>query len=127
MRSISFNGSRSGSFLLIPLALFLAGPLGILTALSANAATKAEIYSHVKAGTVLVVAIDDKTNSVSLGSGFLVNGDGLLITNAHVLEDSSRLLVYVGNQEVYSNPDIVAIDPDRDLAAIHLPLSSAPA
>jgi len=107
--------------------LFVVGTVVICTTLPARAATKAEIYGHVKAGTVLVVAIDDKTNSVSLGSGFLVNGDGLLITNAHVLEDSSRLLVYVGNQEVYSNPAIVAVDPDRDLAAIHLPLSSAPA
>jgi hypothetical protein len=99
----------------------------MVTTLSASAATKADIYGHVKAGTVLVVAIDDKTNAVSLGSGFLVNGDGLLITNAHVLEDSSRLLVYVGNQEVYSNPTIVAVDPDRDLAAIRIPPSSAPA
>jgi len=123
MRSISPHGSRSGSFSLILIAFFL---LGIPT-LSARAATKAEIYGHVKAGTVLVVAIDDKSNSVSLGSGFLVNGDGLLITHAHVLEDSSRLLVYVGNQEVYSNPVIVAVDPDRDLAAIRIPTSSAPA
>ena len=127
MRSISLTASRSGSFPLFPIAFFLVGPLLIVTTLSARAATKAEIYGHVKAGTVLVVAIDDKTNSVSLGSGFLVNGDGLLITNAHVLEDSSRLLVYVGNQEVYSNPAIVAVDPDRDLAAIRIPLSSAPA
>ena len=127
MRSLSLNASQSGSFPLIPIALFLLGPLLIVTTLSARAATKAEIYGHAKAGTVLVVAIDDKTNSVSLGSGFLVNGDGLLITNAHVLEDNSRLLVYVGNQEVYSNPDIVAVDPDRDLAAIRIPLSSAPA
>ncbi len=127
MRSLSLHASQSGSSPLIPIALFVVGTVLICTTLSARAATKAEIYGHVKAGTVLVVAIDDKTNSVSLGSGFLVNGDGLLITNAHVLEDSSRLLVYVGNQEVYSNPAIVAVDPDRDLAAIRIPLSSAPA
>ena len=127
MRSILPKASRSGWSPLIPIAFFLVGPLLIVTTLSARAATKAEIYGHVKAGTVLVVAIDDKSNSVSLGSGFLVNGDGLLITNAHVLEDSSRLLVYVGSQEVYSNPVIVAVDPDRDLAAIRIPPSSAPA
>ena len=126
MRSISLTASRPGWSPLI-LIVFLVGSLLIVTTLSARAATKAEIYGHVKAGTVLVVAIDDKTNSVSIGSGFLVNGDGLLITNAHVLEDSSRLLVYVGNQEVYSNPVIVAVDPDRDLAAIRIPLSSTSA
>ena len=126
MTSISLIASRPGWSPLILIA-FLVGSLLIVTTLSARGATKAEIYGHVKAGTVLVVAIDDKTNSVSIGSGFLVNGDGLLITNAHVLEDSSRLLIYVGNQEVYSNPVIVAVDPDRDLAAIRIPLSSASA
>src|SRR5439155_20437094 len=119
--------SHSGSSPLIALVLFVVGTLLLFPPLPARAATKAEIYGHVKAGTVLVVAIHDKTDSVSLGSGFLVSGDGLLITNAHVLEDSSRLLVYVGNQEVYSNPAIVAVDPDRDLAAIRIPLSSTAA
>lgn len=99
----------------------------ILTALSAEAATKAEIYGQTKAGTVLVVSVDDKTNSVSIGSGFLVNRDGLVITNAHVLEDSSRVFIYVGNQEIYTNPTVVSIDPDRDLAALRIPPPSAPA
>ena len=99
----------------------------ILTALSAEAATRAEIYGQTKAGTVLVVSVDDKTNSVSIGSGFLVNRDGLVITNAHVLEDSSRVFIYVGNQEIYTNPIVVSIDPDRDLAALRIPPPSAPA
>jgi hypothetical protein len=99
----------------------------LLAALPAAAATKAETYAHAKAGTVLVVAIDDKTKSVSLGSGFLVNPDGLVITNAHVIEDSSRVLVYVGNEAVYMNPTILAVDPDRDLAALRIPPPAVPA
>ena len=99
----------------------------MLTTFPAGAATKAEVYGHAKASTVLVVAIDDKSNSVSLGSGFLVNADGLVITNAHVIEDNSRLLVYVGNEEVYTNPTVLAVDSDRDLAALRIPPQAVPA
>jgi hypothetical protein len=99
----------------------------MFAALPAGAATKAEVYGQAKASTVLVVAIDDKTKSVSLGSGFLVNKDGLVITNAHVIEDSSRILIYVGNEEVYANPTVLTVDPDRDLAAVRIPPQAAPA
>jgi tetratricopeptide (TPR) repeat protein len=112
---------------LIPIALSLLVPVLMLTAFPAGAATKAEVYGHAKASTVLVVAIDDKSKSVSLGSGFLVNADGLVITNAHVIEDNSRLLVYVGNEEVYTNPTVLAVDSDRDLAALRIPPQAAPA
>ena len=97
----------------------------LIIAVPAAAASRAEVYNHAKAGTVLIVAIDDKTNSVSLGSGFLINTNGLVVTNAHVLEDSSRVLVYVRNQQVYTSASIVTVDPDRDLAALRIPPSSA--
>lgn len=97
----------------------------LLLPLQVAALTKPEIYRHAKSGTVLIVAIDDKTHSVALGSGFFVNPDGLLITNAHVLEDSTRLVVYVGDQEVYASPNVVAVDADRDLAALRIPVSNA--
>ena len=112
---------------LIPIALYLLAPILMFAALPAGAATKAEVYAHAKASTVLVVAIDDKTKSVSLGSGFLVNKDGLVITNAHVIEDSSRIFIYVGNEEVYTNPTLLSVDPDRDLAALRIPPQAAPA
>ena len=98
----------------------------LLAASPATASTKAEIYGHSKAATVLVVAIDDKTKSVSIGSGFIVNGDGLVITNAHVIEDSSRVFVYVGTEQVYTNAVILVVDPDRDLAALRIPPATGP-
>jgi hypothetical protein len=106
-------------------------PLQLMTALVilwapglAFGFSKADVYTHARAGTVLIVAIDDRTNGVSIGSGFVVNANGLIVTNAHVLEDSTRILVYAHTQEVYETPTIVATDPDKDLAAIRVTSSS---
>src|SRR5205085_9023868 len=87
----------------------------------ASATTRGDVYRHAKAGTALIMAIDDKTHSLSLGSGFFVDEHGLLLTNAHVIEDSTRLIVYVGDRLVVLSPKIVAVDPDLDLAALSLP------
>jgi tetratricopeptide (TPR) repeat protein len=85
-----------------------------------EAATKADLIRQAKSSTVLILSINDATRSVSLGSGFFINRDGLLITNAHVIEDGSRLHLYVNDRAVYSIPEVVAVDPDLDLAALRI-------
>jgi len=81
---------------------------------------RGEVFRHAKAATVLVVAANEDLHSVSLGSGFLVSADGLLITNAHVIEDSTRLYVYVRDRVVYRAPEVLRVDPDLDLAALRI-------
>ena len=93
----------------------------------AFAAPRSEVYRHAKAGTALIMAVDDKTHSLSLGSGFFVDQNGLLITNAHVIEDSTRLIVYVRDRIVVQSPKVVAVDPDLDLAALSVPASDVEA
>ncbi len=83
-----------------------------------QASPRGDLFRHAKAATALIMAINDSTQSVSMGSGFFVNNEGLLITNAHVVEENSRLFVYVENQFIHSTPEVIAIDPDLDLAAL---------
>jgi tetratricopeptide (TPR) repeat protein len=89
-----------------------------------EAATRADLIRQAKSSTVLILAVNDATRSVSLGSGFFVNRDGLLVTNAHVIEEGSRLHLYVDDRAVYSVPEVVAVDPDLDLAALRIKSSS---
>lgn len=86
----------------------------------AEAATRADQIRQAKASTVLILAINDAGRSVSLGSGFFIDRDGLLVTNAHVIEEGSRLHLYIEDQAVYSVPEVVAVDPDLDLAALRV-------
>jgi hypothetical protein len=89
-------------------------------ALPAAASSTGELYRQAKAATVLIVAVNDTTRSVSIGSGFFADNDGLLVTNAHVIEDHTRLIVYVQDQQVYPAPAVVAVDADLDLAALRI-------
>ena len=88
------------------------------------AGQRAEVLQHAKAATALVVAISDSGGSVSMGSGFFLSDDGLLVTNAHVVEGGSRLLVYVQDRLVVTAPKVLVSDGDADLAALHVPVDS---
>ncbi|MBX3331851.1 MAG: trypsin-like peptidase domain-containing protein [Nitrospira sp.] len=49
-----------------------------------------------------------------------ISQDGLLLTNAHVIHESTRILVYGAADGRTPIPEIVAVDPDLDLAALRL-------
>jgi S1-C subfamily serine protease len=53
------------------------------------------------------------------GSGFLVNNDGTIITNNHVVSGSAKLQVTLADQSRY-DARILARDPDNDLAIIKI-------
>ena len=92
-----------------------------LSSTPVSAGQRAELFQHAKAATALVVAINESSQSVSMGSGFFLSDDGLLVTNAHVVEGSSRLLVYIQDQLVATASKVLVIDGDADLAALRVP------
>lgn len=55
------------------------------------------------------------------GSGFLINDDGYIITNAHVVEEAKRVMVHIpalGRRTIHV--DVVGFCPDRDLALLRI-------
>lgn len=104
--------------------LLIAAFLLLTVTESAHAGQRQDIFRHAKTATVLIVGVNDTGHSLSLGSGFFVDASGLLVTNAHVIEESARLYVYVLDREIYADPDVVAVDPDLDLAALRIPMTS---
>jgi Tfp pilus assembly protein PilF len=82
--------------------------------------TAGDLYRSGKAATALVIGIDDEAHALSFGSGVFISPSGLLLTNAHVIHESTRILVYGETDARTSTPEIVAVDPDLDLAALRL-------
>lgn len=100
----------------------LIAALLLLTATEpAHSSQRQDIFRHAKAATVLIVGVNDAAHNLSLGSGFFIDASGLVVTNAHVIEESGRLYVYVLDREIYAAPEVVAVNPDLDLAVLRIP------
>src|SRR4029453_1462701 len=54
-----------------------------------------------------------------VGSGFIVNPKGYILTNHHVIEDAARIIVGLQTGEKYTAA-VVGIDPDTDVAVIKI-------
>ena len=59
------------------------------------------------------------SSSVGTGSGFIVDEDGLIVTNAHVVEKSKSVTVRMAGGKEYTG-DVASLDEDADLAFVEL-------
>ena len=55
----------------------------------------------------------------SLGSGIIINSDGYIVTNDHVVRDAESIQVKLSNEKVY-NGKVVGGDPKTDIAVIKI-------
>jgi serine protease Do len=61
-----------------------------------------------------------------LGSGFIVRSDGLIATNAHVVQDSDRIDIGLLNGKQYTNAKILGVDPRIDVALVKINATGLP-
>jgi putative serine protease PepD len=116
------NGSSSSSASLAPAAL--ARPASA----SGKSLTVNEIYkrdapgvAYIKADIVQqtqsVFGMPQQQQSTATGSGFLIDEDGHILTNAHVVEGAKNVEVQLGNGDPQS-AEIVGTDPSTDVALL---------
>jgi serine protease Do len=55
----------------------------------------------------------------SIGSGVIINTDGYIVTNAHVVEGATQIKVTTTNNEIYESK-IIGIDSAHDIAVIKI-------
>jgi serine protease Do len=61
----------------------------------------------------------------SLGSGFLINGDGYILTNAHVVESAQEILVRLTDKREFK-ARLIGADPRTDVALIKIEAHKLP-
>ncbi len=68
---------------------------------------------------VLDAEINDEPHQTSLGSGFILDGEGYILTNLHVINAASEVNVTLHNNHQYK-AEIVGKDPKTDIALIKI-------
>lgn len=78
------------------------------------------LYDRVVPSVVVLETI--RTNGEAmLGSGFLLDPQGVLVTNAHVIRDAGVILVKVSSENKVVINTFLACDPSRDIAILPIP------
>jgi serine protease Do len=62
---------------------------------------------------------------ISLGSGFIVNSDGYILTNSHVIENASKINVKLVDRRII-RASVIGTDPKTDLAVLKIQGSNLP-
>ena len=84
-----------------------------------------EVFRDVSPSVVRIfmVAIDPysvmERVQLGVGTGLVIDDDGHIVTNAHVVYESSEILVSLGEEDL-QQAEIIGIDPITDLAVIKL-------
>lgn len=64
--------------------------------------------------------------SMSSGSGVIINADGYIVTNNHVVGDADKVEVTLSNNRTYP-AEVLGTDPDTDLAVLKINQKNLPA
>jgi S1-C subfamily serine protease len=88
-----------------------------------------EIYERAAPGVVRVNRTNNSTSTFDpqgsgLGSGFVIDKNGHIVTNYHVVEGASELTVSFSNRDTVK-AEVVGTDPSTDLAVLRVETSAS--
>jgi S1-C subfamily serine protease/Flp pilus assembly protein TadD len=85
-----------------------------------------QLFRAASLSVFVVDVADDKQNWAVLGSGFLISGDGLLVTNFHVIRNGSCAKIETASGQKFAVTGVVAADPNSDLAILQTDAKGQP-
>lgn len=106
-----------------------AGPTGYDSEEQLNISVYKKALPSVVNITSTAVAFDFLYGPVpqqGMGSGFVIDGEGHILTNFHVIEGARQVEVTTGDKKKYK-AQVIGMDPQHDLAVIQIPSKDVPA
>jgi S1-C subfamily serine protease len=82
------------------------------------------IVTKVKPGLVIINTALQYASEAAAGTGMVINADGLVLTNNHVINGSTKITATVGSTGKTYPATIVGYDKTRDIALIQLQIAS---
>jgi putative serine protease PepD len=94
------------------------------TQLVSDEGTAKQVYDDAKDAVAYISAASPQGQGT--GSGFVVSSDGLIVTNAHVVDGATQVAVKIGTDGEQLPAEIVGIDPSQDLALLDVDADDLP-
>jgi hypothetical protein len=106
----------------VPIALVLMFAICAGTIQAQSALPRKDIPSIAKAanGAIVTIVTANNDKPIAMGTGFLVNSSGLIITNYHVIKNGNVAAVRFSDGTDYTVDGVLASDKVRDLAIIKI-------
>lgn len=83
--------------------------------------TPANLEELSSLATRAVVLVEVEAGSRSRqGSGFVVDQEGIILTNHHVIRDATNATVRLSSGDIYDHVSVLAVDERRDLAVLKI-------
>jgi S1-C subfamily serine protease len=124
--AVALLGGLDGDTTIVTETAVASGP-GLAPASSAALSVN-EIYERAAPGVVRVNRTTNSTSTLSdssgLGSGFVIDKTGHIVTNYHVVEGASEVTVSFSNRDTVK-AEIVGTDPSTDVAVLRVETSAS--
>jgi hypothetical protein len=82
--------------------------------------TVPELAKTMSPAVVFIGNADGSGQVTTIGSGFVVNADGLIVTNYHVIAGAQGLQIKMKDGEIYDRVDVQDYDTRRDIAVLKI-------
>ena len=102
----------------LSLLLSLLSAYPILAATQPSESSAENIFNQYVDSIVVISALDKKESR--MGSGFIIKEDGLIVTNAHLIAHTQKIMVKLRNKKIYQPADLVSSSPDKDIAVLKI-------
>ena len=79
-----------------------------------------ELFKTASASVVLIEIYGDDGKVSGSGSGFVVAGDGVILTNYHVVAHTKRATVRLANGDAYDDVSVLDLDKRKDIALLKI-------
>jgi len=120
--AVALLGGLEGDTTVITETVAASGSSTVRT--SSDGMTVNEIYERAAPGVVQINSTGGSTSGRALGSGFVVDKTGHVVTNYHVIEGADEIRVSFSNRDTVE-AELVGTDPSTDLAVLKVDTSAS--
>lgn len=85
-----------------------------------------DLYNKVYRAIVVIQTEEESGEVSGLGSGFIIDKDGTIITNYHVVQGAARLRITLADGTTFLVNSLVGFDRDKDLALFRVSVPNPP-